>query len=158
KDRPHLRGVMLAGHGIICWGDSAKACYENTIDLIARAATYLNARLAKGPAFGGEAVAALAAEERAALAARLMPRLRALMHGARSKLGHFSGDAETLEFVNSKGSARLAAIGTSCPDHFLRTKIAPLMLDPARLGDDAYLEDAFASYRRGYEAYYRRNA
>ncbi len=155
---PGLRGVMLAGHGIICWGDTAKACYDNTIDLIADAASHLNARLAQMPAFGGQARTPLSAQARADAAARLMPRLRAQMPGERGKIGHFSDDAEALEFVNSVDFERLAAVGTSCPDHFLRTKIAPLTLDPARLDDDAYLSERFEAYRAGYAAYYGRNA
>lgn len=155
---PGLRGVVMAGHGLICWGNSAKACYDNSIDLIARAAEYLNARLAKGPAFGGNVVAPLPAEERARIAAQLMPRLRGLMSGERPKVGHFSDDREVLEFAGSRDFLRLAAIGTSCPDHFLRTKIAPLPLDPARIGDDAYLAQAIADYRAGYAAYYQRCA
>ena len=155
---PGLRGVMLAGHGIICWGETAKACYDNTIDLIAKAADYLNAELVKGPAFGGERVSPLPAEARASVAAKLMPRLRGLMVGERSKVGHYNETAEALEFVGSKDFLRLAAIGTSCPDHFLRTKIAPLTLDPAKIEDDAYLAEAISTYRDGYVAYYTRNA
>ncbi len=153
-ENPHLRGVMLAGHGIICWADTAQACYEHTIDLITEAAAYLNAKLATGAAFGGVAVAAH--PDRAAIAADVMPRLRGMMTGARRKLGHFSDDAEVLEFVGSQDFARLAAIGTSCPDHFLRTKIAPLVLDPARLADDAYLAAQLEDYRGMYAAYYAR--
>jgi len=156
--RPGLRAVMLAGHGIIGWGESSKACYENTIDLIARAAAYLNTRLAQGPAFGGVLVPVLPAERRAATAAALMPRLRGLMAGKRAKIGHFSDDAEALEFVGSKNFETLAAIGTSCPDHFLRTKIAPLTLDPARLEETEYLAKAVADYRERYAAYYSRCA
>lgn len=155
-EQPGLRGAMLEGHGIICWGDTARACYDNTIALIADAAHYLNERLALGPAFGGERVAPRPAAERAAAAARLMPRLRALMPGERGKIGHFSDDPETLEFAGSRDFARLAAIGTSCPDHFLRTKIAPLALDPARLDDEAYLAQALEDYRQLYAAYYQR--
>nr|KIS31808.1 short-chain dehydrogenase [Novosphingobium sp. P6W] len=151
---PEVEGVMLAGHGIICWADSARACYEHSVGLIADAANYLNAKLAQKPAFGGAAVSVSA--DRAAIAAGLMPRLRALMTGARRKLGHFSDDAEALEFVNSAQFQRLADLGTSCPDHFLRTKIAPLTLDPARLGDDAYLAEKVAAYRDLYAAYYER--
>ena len=87
-----------------------------------------------------------------------MPRLRGLMAGPRPKVGHFSDDAETLEFVGSADFDRLAAIGTSCPDHFLRTKIAPLTLDPAKLDDDAYLAGRLEDYRAGYGAYYQRCA
>ena len=151
---PGVEGVMLAGHGIICWAESAKACYEHTISLIADAARYLNAAQGSKPAFGGEIVAPH--PDRAAIAADLMPRLRGLMTGARRKLGHFSDDAEALEFVGSAHFQRLAALGTSCPDHFLRTKIAPLTLDPARLTDDAYLAQQLADYRAMYAAYYER--
>lgn len=154
KANPGVEGVVLAGHGIICWADSAKACYEHTIRLIADAAAYLNERLAVRPAFGGERVAPN--PERAAIAAALMPRLRGLMTGARRKIGHYSDDAEALEFVGSVQFERLAALGTSCPDHFLRTKIAPLTLDPARLEEEAYLAGQIEDYRQLYAAYYER--
>jgi rhamnulose-1-phosphate aldolase/alcohol dehydrogenase len=153
---PGLKGVMLAGHGIICWADTAKACYDHTIKLISDAAEYLNEKLDGKPAFGGEVVASKTRAERAAIAADVMPRLRGLMTGARKKVGHFSDDAESLEFVNSADFHKLAAIGTSCPDHFLRTKIAPLALDPAKLTDEAYLAEALDRYRQGYAAYYDR--
>jgi rhamnulose-1-phosphate aldolase/alcohol dehydrogenase len=155
---PGLRGVMLAGHGIICWGDTAKDCYDNTTGLIADAARYLNERLAGKPAFGGQALAPRPSEERHALAARLMPALRGLMTGSRSKVGHFSDDAETLQFVGSQNFERLAAVGTSCPDHFLRTKIAPLTLEPTRLEDRDYLAGRLQTYRDAYRAYYERCA
>ncbi len=151
---PGVEGVMLAGHGIICWADSAKSCYEHTVDLIADAANYLNAKLGEKPAFGGAAHDT--AGNRAEIAADLMPRLRGLMTGARRKLGHFSDDAEALEFVNSVEFERLAGLGTSCPDHFLRTKIAPLTLDPSRLRDQDYLAQKIADYRDMYAAYYER--
>ena len=154
KANPGVEGVMLAGHGIICWADSAKSCYEHTVELIADAANYLNAKLAQKPAFGGQVVAPNA--DRAAIAADLMPRLRGLMTGARTKVGHYSDDAEALEFVGSAEFLRLAGLGTSCPDHFLRTKIAPLPLDPAKLQDDAYLAEQIAAYRDMYAAYYER--
>jgi rhamnulose-1-phosphate aldolase/alcohol dehydrogenase len=157
-EQKDLRGVMLAGHGIICWGDTSKECYENTIGLIADAANYLNESLAGGLAFGGEVLAARPPEERHATVARLMPRLRRLMTGERPKVGHFSDDPETLEFVGSADFGKLAALGTSCPDHFLRTKIAPLTLDPDKLDNPDYLSDALAAYREAYAAYYKRCA
>jgi rhamnulose-1-phosphate aldolase/alcohol dehydrogenase len=153
---PGLRGVMLAGHGIICWGETAEACYQNTIDLVARAARHLNRRMEDRPAFGGGIISALPEAERRRIAAGMMPRIRGAMGG--HKLGHFSDDPETLEFVGSADFERLAAIGTSCPDHFLRTKIAPMTLDPGRIEDDAYLAEALASYREAYTAYYARQA
>ena len=158
ESRPKLRGVMLAGHGIICWGDTSKQCYDNTIDLIARSAAYLNQRLAKAPAFGGKVVDPKAPQERGRIAASLMPRLRGMMVGDAPKIGYFTDDAETLEFVGSRDFAALAAMGTSCPDHFLRTKIAPLALDPARSDDDEYLRAAVDEYRQHYARYYARCA
>jgi rhamnulose-1-phosphate aldolase/alcohol dehydrogenase len=155
---PECVGAMLAGHGIICWAETSKACYEQTIGLIADAAKHLNARLAGRPAFGGRKHAALPADQRAAAAAKLMPRLRGMMAGERPKVGHFSDDPEALEFLGARDFERLAAVGTSCPDHFLRTKIAPLTLDPERLDDDKYLEQRIEAYRDGYRAYYERCA
>jgi rhamnulose-1-phosphate aldolase/alcohol dehydrogenase len=149
---PHLKGVMLAGHGIICWADSAKACYDHTVQLIADAAAYLNNKLVGKPAFGGQIVAPN--PDRAKIAADLMPRLRGLMTGVRSKVGHYSDDAESLEFTCSKDFERLAMMGTSCPDHFLRTKIAPLTIQPERLNDDAALAEEIENYRKAYAWYY----
>jgi len=154
RANPGVQGVMMASHGIICWADSAKECYEHTVSLIADAAKYLNAKMEGKPAFGGQVVAPN--PDRAAIAADLMPRLRGFMTGSRRKLGHYSDDAEALEFVGSAKFEELAALGTSCPDHFLRTKIAPLTLDPARLQDDAYLAEKIADYREFYAAYYER--
>ncbi|MXO67210.1 bifunctional rhamnulose-1-phosphate aldolase/short-chain dehydrogenase [Altericroceibacterium endophyticum] len=154
KANPQARGAMLAGHGIICWADTAQECYEQTIQLIAEAAEYLNKRSAQGETFGGQRVSP--ADDRAAIAADLMPRLRGLMDGERRKIGHFSDDDATLEFVGSVDFERLAALGTSCPDHFLRTKIAPLTLDPSRLSDDDYLSGRLSDYREMYAAYYER--
>ena len=158
RDRPDLRGVILAGHGLICWGDTAEACYANTLDLIGRAVDYLNQRLAEGEAFGGEAMTPLAPAARSDAAAKLAPRLRALAGDAPRKVAHFDDAPETLEFAASREAARLADAGTSCPDHFLRTKIKPLLIDPRRLelDGDAYLAEAFAAYRSGYAAYYER--
>ncbi len=152
QSNPHVEGVMLAGHGIICWAESAKACYDHTIQLIADAAEFLNASLSKMTAFGGQKVAAN--PDRAAIAADLMPRLRGLMTGAHRKVGHFCDDAVVLEFTGSHEFDRLAMLGTSCPDHFLRTKIAPLTIELHRLADDAALAAELANYRAAYACYY----
>jgi rhamnulose-1-phosphate aldolase/alcohol dehydrogenase len=158
ETRPGLRGVVMAGHGLIAWGETSEACYANTLDLIGRAADHLNQRLAEGPAFGGERITAPPPATRAEAAARLAPQLRALAGDAPRKIVHFDDAPETLEFVGSREAARLAAVGTSCPDHFLRTKVTPLLLDPARLAAEGadYLAEAFAGYRAAYAAYYER--
>jgi rhamnulose-1-phosphate aldolase/alcohol dehydrogenase len=154
---PSARGAVLAGHGLICWSEDAQSCYENTIALIADAARYLNSHLQGRPAFGGPAAYPLQAADRVSVASRLMPRLRGLLTGG-TKIAHFSDDPETLEFVCSRDFERLAAIGTSCPDHFLRTKIAPLALDTVRLEEEEYLARQLEDYREAYAGYYARCA
>ncbi len=156
RENPDSKGVILAGHGIICWADTAKNCYELTIKLITDAVEYLNKLLCEGPAFGGQIAGHKEPEARAAIAVSLMPKIRGLMGGGHNKIGHFSDTPEILEFVSSSEFQRLAAIGTSCPDHFLRTKIAPLTLDEKCLDDMDYLEKKVREYREGYKAYYKR--
>lgn len=155
---PGLRGVMLEAHGIIAWADTAQACYENSLALIGDASRYLNRLQADRPAFGGVRVPPRPAEERRTLAARIAPLLRGEMRSARRKLAHFTDDDETLEFVGSHDLERLAALGTSCPDHFLRTKIKPLVLDPGMFDSPEQIAAAFAAYRADYSGYYQRNA
>ena len=158
KAQPELEGVILAGHGLISWADDARQCYARTVELIGDAARYLNALADGAFAFGGFARSVLAPQVRREVATAVLPSLRALVSQQQPKLAHFSDDAETLEFVSSNQFADLAAVGTSCPDHFLRTKIAPLVLDPDRLDDEAYLADAVARYQQDYTAYYQRCA
>lgn len=130
--------------------------YENTIELIADAAGYLNDRLVRGQAFGGWRIRPWSPERRASVAAELMPKLRAVMSREGTKVGHFSDDSETLEFVCSCQFTQLSAIGTSCPDHFLRTKIKPLVLDGERVDSTIYLESEINAYRFECAAYYQR--
>ena len=161
RANPNLRGVILGGHGLFTWGDTSYESYMNTLEVIEQASEYLNANFGKRrPVFGGPAGQSLDIQSRHRQAASLMPTLRGMASGHRQMIGHFTDDERVLEFVNSNDLPRLARLGTSCPDHFLRTKIRPLVLDPAQLsGDDstAYLEKAFADYRVDYTAYYERS-
>lgn len=152
---PRIRGVVLAGHGLVTWGDTSKACYRNTIETIRRAEAWLAAS-SRAPAFGGTHIAPLSADERTAIAADLMPILRGNLSGGKRKVGHFSDGPQVLEFVGSRDLEKLAALGTSCPDHFLRTKIRPLVLpaDPAAAKTSA--AETIARYRADYESYYQR--
>ncbi|WP_027145695.1 bifunctional rhamnulose-1-phosphate aldolase/short-chain dehydrogenase [Mesorhizobium sp. WSM3626] len=156
---PTAKGVILESHGLFTWGDTPKECYETTISVINQAIEWFE-RLSEGMAiFGGEVVKSLDAADRRAVAAKLMPRIRGLISEKSHKLGHFDDSAAVLEFVNSKNLRPLAALGTSCPDHFLRTKIRPLVIefDPAKPDVDAViarLADDIAEYRVGYQAYY----
>jgi rhamnulose-1-phosphate aldolase/alcohol dehydrogenase len=161
REHPDAKGCVLESHGLFTWADDAKACYELTIDTINRAIAWFEQTVGGKPAFGGAAIDPLPAEERRAVAARLMPGIRALIGGEEPKIGHFDDSPAVLEFVCSKRLGELAALGTSCPDHFLRTKIRPLVvpLDPkAERLDEALagLERQLADYRADYAAYYER--
>ncbi|WP_434725213.1 bifunctional rhamnulose-1-phosphate aldolase/short-chain dehydrogenase [Mesorhizobium sp. RIZ17] len=158
-ENPDARGVVLESHGLFTWGDTPKECYETTISVINQAIEWFERRSEGVAIFGGEAVKSLDAPARRAIAAKLMPRIRGLISEKSHKLGHFDDQPAVLEFVNSKDLRPLAALGTSCPDHFLRTKIRPLVIefDPAKPDIDAViarLADDIAEYRVGYQAYY----
>ena len=158
-ENPKAKGVILESHGLFTWGDTPKECYETTISVINQAIEWFERRSEGVAIFGGEAVKALDAPARRAIAAKLMPRIRGLISEKSHKLGHFDDQPAVLEFVNSRDLRPLAALGTSCPDHFLRTKIRPLVIefDPKNPDVDAViarLADDIAAYRVGYQAYY----
>ncbi|MER8844559.1 bifunctional rhamnulose-1-phosphate aldolase/short-chain dehydrogenase [Mesorhizobium australicum] len=153
------KGVILESHGLFTWGDTPKECYETTISVINQAIEWFERRSEGLAIFGGEVVKSMDAADRRAIAAKLMPRIRGLISEKSHKLGHFDDSPAVLEFVNSRNLRSLAALGTSCPDHFLRTKIRPLVIefDPAKPDVDAViarLADDIAEYRVGYQAYY----
>ncbi len=161
RENPDAKGVILESHGLFTWGDTQKECYETTISTINQAMEWFEKNSAGKAIFGGEAVKALEPSARRAIAAKLMPRIRGLISKASHKVGHFDDSAEVLEFVNSKELSKLAPLGTSCPDHFLRTKIRPLVIefDPQKPDVDAViakLPEDVAAYRADYQAYYDR--
>lgn len=160
RENPEAKGCVLESHGLFTWAHDAKTCYELTLDTINRAIAWFEREAAGKPAFGGASVDAFPAERRRAFAASLMPAIRSAIGKEVSKVGHFDDSAAVLEFVGSKRLKEFAALGTSCPDHFLRTKIHPLVLD---LGPDVQLEKvlhdldrAIDLYRADYSAYYER--
>jgi rhamnulose-1-phosphate aldolase/alcohol dehydrogenase len=160
---PGLRGIVLGGHGLFSWGDTAQSCYENTVDLIARAQQWLQQERTQRnvQAFGGQAVASLPEAERDVALARVLPVLRGLAAEGAPKLLHLNTAPEVLAFVNSVQLEPLAALGTSCPDHFLRTKIRPLIVPEAVYTLEgaalkAQLGELLAAYRADYSAYYER--
>jgi len=160
-DNPDADGVVLASHGLFTWGDTAKECYDCTIDVINVATRWLADRTANTPAFGGAKHESLAPADRRAVAARLMPAIRGFVSGNHHMLGHFNDSDTVLEFVNAQNMEPLAALGTSCPDHFLRTKIRPLVVgfDPAQNNIEQVLDNLPAqveAYRNDYAAYYDR--
>jgi rhamnulose-1-phosphate aldolase/alcohol dehydrogenase len=153
-------GVVLGGHGLFTWAETSKCCYVTTLRVIQQAADWLATHEQK-PAFGGAKVHTASPEKRRAIAAILMPLIRGKVSADERKVGHFTDAPEVLDFVNSTALTKLAPLGTSCPDHFLRTKIRPLVLpyDPVRDNLDeviASLDDVLAAYRCDYAAYYNR--
>ena len=146
-------GVVLGQHGLFTWGGESKSCYETTLRIINKASRWL-AQNERKPAFRGAALAAFDQPGRAAVAQLLMPQIRGLISKDEMKIGHFSDRAEVLEFVNSKALHDLAPLGTSCPDHFLRTKIRPLIVPPDVQEKD--LGGLLESYRGSYGEYYER--
>ena len=161
RENPDAKGVVLESHGLFTWADDAKDCYELTVDVINRAIEWFAKQAEGKPAFGGARHAPLEADARKAVAAKLMPAIRGMVSGKQHMVGHFDDSDAVLEFVCADGMPPLAALGTSCPDHFLRTKIKPLIVDfdPANPDIDATLASlagSVATYREDYAAYYER--
>ena len=131
---PGIVGIVLGGHGLINWANDDKACYDLSLSLIEKAARYLAERDQEAAAFGEVKYRSLAADQRDTLLAQLLPRLRGMVSQENRFIATVQSDDDILTFVNSLDAYRLAELGTSCPDHFLRTKIKPLFVDwdPAR--------------------------
>jgi rhamnulose-1-phosphate aldolase/alcohol dehydrogenase len=161
-ENPGIRGIMLGSHGLFTWGDTAYESYINTLEVIERCAQYLEDSISKkGKVFGGQKVQALPKELRLQKAAALAPVLRGFCSQKVSMIGHFTDADRVLEFINSTDLERLAAMGTSCPDHFLRTKISPLVLQlspEADVNNTQQLKETltpqFEQYRAMYADYY----
>lgn len=162
NDNPGIRGIVLGSHGLFTWGDTSYECYMNSLEVIEAASSYIAEREGvKGPVFGGARLESLAEDQRKAQASQLAPVLRGLCSSYNKMIGHFTDDERVLQYVNSNDLDRLAPLGTSCPDHFLRTKIQPLVLEIAPdedLSDAAAVKEkitpAFEQYRKEYEEYY----
>jgi rhamnulose-1-phosphate aldolase/alcohol dehydrogenase len=168
RKNPQLKGAVLEAHGLFTWADTSRACYENTLDIINRATAWLADRSRGQRPFGNVVAPAVALERRREIAASVMPVIRGVISanvrddvGAHPKVGHFDDSEAVLEFVGGEKLAALAALGTSCPDHFLRTKIWPLVLpfDPSRDSPEqliARVKPAIEAYREKYAGYYQR--
>ncbi|GGX83962.1 bifunctional aldolase/short-chain dehydrogenase [Streptomyces fructofermentans] len=160
---PRAIGCVLGGHGITAWGDTSEECERNSLHIIRTAEAFLAERGRPEP-FGPavEGYGALAPAERRDRAAALAPVIRSLASQDRPQVGHYTDSDVVLDFLASAEHPRLAALGTSCPDHFLRTKVRPLVLDlpPAAPLDEAVarLKELHTEYRAEYAAYYGRHA
>ncbi|KFC18343.1 bifunctional rhamnulose-1-phosphate aldolase/short-chain dehydrogenase [Epilithonimonas lactis] len=161
-DNPGIRGIVLGSHGLFTWGDTSYESYINSLEVIEMASEYIAKKIEeKGQVFGGQKVESLPAEERKNKAAQIMPLLRGLASSENRMVGHFTDSDVVLEYINSNDLERLAPLGTSCPDHFLRTKIQPLVLTLDKNEDlsdsKAILEKLnplFEQYRQEYKDYY----
>ena len=156
---PAMEGIMMGGHGLINWAQDDKSCYELSLDIIEKAARYIESRDKGADTFGGQKYAALGEEEREALLVDLLPALRGMICQQNVFVGTVQADEAILRFVNSNDAERLAELGTSCPDHFLRTKIKPLYVDWDPQTKDVEgllvkLESGLAKYRQDYADYY----
>jgi rhamnulose-1-phosphate aldolase/alcohol dehydrogenase len=167
QQNPELKGAVLEAHGLFTWADDSKACYENTLDIINRATAWLDAKSRGKRPFGAVVTPALTIDRRREIAAGLMPVIRGAISAAAEgtrpiiKVGHFDDSETVLDFVGGEKLAALAALGTSCPDHFLRTKIWPLVLPFDAPRDTveqlaARVKPAIEGYRERYAGYYDR--
>jgi len=162
EDNPGIRGIVLGSHGLFTWGDTSYESYINSLEVIEMASEYIEKKIKeKGEIFGGQKIESLPETDRKEKAAQLMPLLRGLCSSENRMIGHFSDIDVVLEFINSNDLERLAPMGTSCPDHFLRTKIQPLVLSLDKNEDltdseavRKKLEPAFEAYRQEYVDYY----
>jgi len=163
EDNPGIRGIVLGSHGLFTWGDTSYECYMNSLEVIEMASEFIEKKIKeKGSVFGGQKIESLPKAERLDKAAQIMPLLRGLCSSENRMIGHFSDTDVVMEYINSNDLERLAPMGTSCPDHFLRTKIQPLVLTLDKNEDlsdaDAILkklEPAFDAYRQEYANYYK---
>ena len=161
KSHPEAKGVILGQHGLINWANDNRECYELTLDLIEKAGAYVEAH-DKGPhTFGGVKYESLPEEARDEILFELLPWLRGQISKTKRFLATVQSDPTILRFVNSRDAARLAELGTSCPDHFLRTKIKPLYMDWDPQKEDVAslrvkLTAGLEQYRKDYAAYYER--
>ena len=167
QKNPKLKGAVLEAHGLFTWADTSKACYENTLDIINRATAWLNDRARGKRPFGNVVAPPLTIDRRREIAAGIMPTIRGAISAAPEgapqiiKVGHFDDSETVLDFVGGEKLAALAALGTSCPDHFLRTKIWPLVLPFDATKDSveqlaARVKPAIEEYRKKYAGYYDR--
>ncbi len=160
-ERPGCDGIVLGGHGLFTWGATQRACYENSVATIDQMGQFIeeHVRRANRPLFGGPAVSGVVADRDAAVA-DVFPYLRGAVSSNRRVIGHYDGSDDALAFANSASAEALCALGTSCPDHFLRTRISPMFVpwDPAKEDTGAVrgrIAERIGKYREDYAAYYK---
>src|SRR5437867_1887709 len=161
KENPQAKGVLLGHHGMSSWSNDDKTCYETALEIIDRAARFIEERDRGEKTFGGWKYKPMAEADRKRIIAEIIPFLRGRLSTSKRVIATVQDDESMLRFVNSNDGPRLAGLGTSCPDHFIRTKIKPLFVDwnPATGDVEALkltLVDGLSRYRKDYEDYYHR--
>lgn len=162
RKNPNLQGLVMGQHGLINWANDNKACYELTLSLIEEAANYIAERDKGEMTFGGQKYVSLSEQDRESLLTEILPKLRGFISQDKRYIATIQSDQDILRFVNSHDAARLAKLGTSCPDHFLRTKIKPLYVDwhPQTENEKdliSKLVDGLENYRKDYIDYYEKH-
>jgi rhamnose utilization protein RhaD (predicted bifunctional aldolase and dehydrogenase)/NAD(P)-dependent dehydrogenase (short-subunit alcohol dehydrogenase family) len=161
EETPGCDGIILGGHGLFTWGTTQRECYLNSIKTIDQMGEFIEEHASRGnrPKFGGAAVSGVVGDRESTIA-ELFPHLRGAVSTTRRVVGHFDGSDDALTFANSKWAADLCEMGTSCPDHFLRTRISPMFVPwdptkeaPAKIGER--IDERIKKYREDYAAYYK---
>ncbi|EXX90908.1 short-chain dehydrogenase, partial [Paenibacillus darwinianus] len=159
---PNAELVLMEKHGLVTWGETAEACYAQTIRIISEAERYIEARVDDAKLFGGAKHAALAADVRRSIAAQVMPTVRGAVSDAKKMLLTFDDGDDVLQFVGGMDAPQLSQIGAACPDHLVHTKVVPLFIEWTPDAEDAEglkakLKESIAAYKEQYQAYFERN-
>src|SRR3954447_6665060 len=158
KENPEAEGLILGGHGLFTWGMTQRECYLNSVHTIDQMGEFIQThRTKKGALFGGIQNAPM--QDRQTIAVQILPALRGAVSSNRRVVAHYSDDQDALEFAGSEWAKELSALGTSCPDHFLRTRVCPWFVDwnPAKDGVEtlkARIQNEVTGYRAAYKKYY----
>ncbi|MBB3111119.1 rhamnulose-1-phosphate aldolase/alcohol dehydrogenase [Paenibacillus phyllosphaerae] len=159
---PNAELVLMEKHGLVTWGETSEACYEQTIKIITEAEAFIEARVNEATLFGGVKHAALPADVRRQIAAQVMPTIRGAVSDAKKMILSFDDQADVLAFVGGADAAELSQVGAACPDHLVHTKVVPLYIDWTPNAEDieglkAKLIEGVAAYKEQYKAYFERN-
>ncbi|MFU1792252.1 bifunctional aldolase/short-chain dehydrogenase [Paenibacillus azoreducens] len=161
RSNPNAQLVLMEKHGLVTWGETSEACYNQTIAMIQKAEQYINSRIQEGQVFGGSQTETLAEEQRKSILAEVMPMIRGAVSDAKKMICMYDDGDDVLEFVNSKNAKELSQVGAACPDHLVHTKRVPLFVDWTPSAGAAALKEAIrtgiAAYKAEYQAYFERN-
>lgn len=161
KNNPNAQLVLMEKHGLVTWGETSEACYNQTIAMIQKAKSYINERIQEDRVFGGRQAETLPEEERKAILAEVMPVIRGAVSDGKKMICTYDDGDDVLQFVNSKNAKELSQVGAACPDHLVHTKRVPLYVEWAPSTGAAGLKEAVRSgieaYKEEYKAYFERN-